>query len=138
MKIILSVILIAFTFFSKAQNVNKTIHSDRNVTTLSGGESINIEKVKDNYFWFVYGNTNKWVSIHDAPIGSGKATSSQSYRLYSIKSDGSCINYWTKDDSSNKIILFQLCEDDVEPYIKMSRYDSDASTITKKTYYYFD
>ncbi len=138
MKIILSVILIAYTFFSEAQNVDKVIHSDRNVTTLSEGENTNIEKVKDNYFWFMYGNTNKWVSIHDAPYGSGKSTSRQSYRLYSIESAGNCVNYWTKDDSSNKIILFKLCEDDAKPYIKMSRYASDASTVTKITYYYFD
>ncbi len=116
--------------------LDRKIHCNRSVTTLSSGENVNNEALKDNYFWFMYGGANKWVSIYDAPVGSGKATSMQHFDLLSIESSGNCTNYYTKDQSSNKSIIFQLCEDEAKPYIKMLRYSSDNSTIAKITYYY--
>lgn len=136
------IILISFltlaNLFGSSQSIDRKIHSNRTVTTLSEGVAVNIEKVKDNYFWILYnGNGNKWVSIHDAPIMSGKSTSNVNYNLYSVKTAGSCTNYWTKQDDSGKIFLFKICEEGATPYIQMSTYNA-SDAVTKIVYYYFD
>jgi len=138
MKIIVLISFLTFiNLFSFSQNTDRKIHSNRMVITLSEGATVNIEKVKDNYFWITYGANNKWISIHDAPVMSGNSTSTVKYDLYSVKSDGSCTNYWAKQDDSGKVFLFKVCEDSSTPYIKMSTYNA-SDVVTKTIYYYFD
>ena len=132
------IILISFltlsNLFCNSQSIDRKIHSNRMVTTRSEGVTVNIEKIKNNYFWFMNSvNGNKWVSIHDAPIMSGNSTSNVNYNLYSVKPDGSCTNYWTKQDDSGKVFLFEICEEGATPYIKMSTYNA-SDAVTKIVY----
>ena len=81
---------------------------------------------------------NTKIELFIGPFLSGKPTSRQSFQLYSINTNEGCVNNWSIDVSSTKTILFQLCEDVVNTYVKMFCYASDKSIITKISYCHVD
>jgi len=127
----MKMLLIVLVIIGMKHQLNAQIFtSNKQKVIWANGESCNVNQYK--YYWIPF---NKEIVYFHLYTDNGKH-SRRDFQPYKIILKNNCTEYWTKEKVSGRTVLLQLCENEIEPFIKIIRYVN--GNAVKKTLYYLD
>lgn len=125
------ILLILLTIINVNSQLNAQIFtSNKQKIIWAHGKSCDINQQK--YYWIPFSKEVIYFHLYT----DKNKHSRRDFDPYKIQIRNNCVEYWVKERLSGRTVLIQLCENEIYPFIKMTRYINGKAV--KKTIYYLD